>query len=259
MVSDMQNICVDFDGCIHSYENGWQQGKLYGTVVPGFFKWALERQIDFKVNVYSSRSSDDTLRVAMKDWIYDNYKKEYNNNNLKLYFPVKKPPSIVYIDDRGYRFNGSWEDANLRNSSLTHGTVSKTWTSETNDVFDEVFSYFIGTFLVFSKYSTPIDSYITWLDEQSKVRDIVPLKYYIMGLNRGDNGSLSSLSPKTIRRVIIDTAFILNDQLYKFENDDFEVTRFISFFGDSQITQLGEDNTYGDKLYRRFLKIKLEE
>lgn len=113
-------ICIDFDGVIHSYERGWQGGEIYGTVVPGFFAWAVAATERFDLMVYSSRSKDIVLLDNMRAWVWDQFTQWCLRNDedpdtvpLKLTFTHEKPAAWLTIDDRAVQFRGDWSDPSL--------------------------------------------------------------------------------------------------------------------------------------------------
>lgn len=117
-------ICVDFDGVIHSYERGWQDGSIYGTVIPGFFEWLRDAQEYFQIVIYSSRSGTPLGRQQMLTWL------EYQNglwlsedhaiaiDGDKVKFAHKKPAAFLTIDDRATRFRGDWSAPELAPAAL---------------------------------------------------------------------------------------------------------------------------------------------
>ena len=124
-------ICVDFDGVIHWYRNGWQNGKIYDEPVPGSIEWLvrLAKNPDFEVAIYSSRSKDPELLHKMKYWIslelykYLFFLEGYNCKPLeplelfdKLTFPTQKPAAFLTIDDRAICFEGVFpSDEEIKN------------------------------------------------------------------------------------------------------------------------------------------------
>ena len=118
-------ICIDFDGVIHSYERGWQDGVIYGSVVPGFFEWAERAAQSFKLVIYSSRSKDEAGLNAMLAWMVEQRRQwrdrggmHWTTDPLTFEFASEKPPAFVTIDDRAIQFRGDWYQAELSPEAL---------------------------------------------------------------------------------------------------------------------------------------------
>lgn len=118
-------ISIDFDGVIHSYERGWQDGVIYGSVVPGFFEWIERIRDQFKLVIYSSRSKSDDGVQAMGLWLHEQRSKwiasggqQNPTKPLEIEFAHEKPAAWVTIDDRAIRFTGDWNAPELSADSL---------------------------------------------------------------------------------------------------------------------------------------------
>lgn len=118
-------LCVDFDGVIHNYLKGWQDGTIHGDVTPGFFEWAHKANQHFRLQIYSSRSKTQEGRASMGRWLFDQIKKWIINTNASTIseicvighvqnivnnfeFVSEKPHAFLTIDDRAMQFRGDW-------------------------------------------------------------------------------------------------------------------------------------------------------
>lgn len=128
----LKSICIDFDGVVHSYEDGWQDGKIYGHVLPGFFEWAVKAKAQFKLVIYSSRSHTEEGNRLMQSWIQRELETWSKGNSSVLsiqdfFFATAKPPAWVYIDDRAITFRGNWKAKELDPEVLAN---FKTWSEQ---------------------------------------------------------------------------------------------------------------------------------
>ncbi len=117
-------ICIDFDGVIHDYKKGWQDGRIYGDIVPGFFEWADRAALVFRLVVYSSRSATGEGLEAMESWMVerrDAWRRahpEVPGPFASFEYAHHKPPAWITIDDRAIPFRGDWNAQELDPTAL---------------------------------------------------------------------------------------------------------------------------------------------
>lgn len=120
MTDQRKILAIDFDGVVHSYERGWQNGAIYGSVTRGFFEWCERVGKDFRLVIYSSRSATPRGVSEMRYWLVRQWH-DWNRDRLnqeeppgimpdQFEFAHQKPPAWLTIDDRCVRFDGSWDN-----------------------------------------------------------------------------------------------------------------------------------------------------
>lgn len=113
-----KTIAVDFDGVIHAYSRGWQDGTIYDPPLPGALEALRTLMETYAVFIHTTRDA-----VSVATWIAErgfhtlievdgptHLKREFWNEQGVLLVTDRKLPAVAYIDDRGIRFT-SWNQA----------------------------------------------------------------------------------------------------------------------------------------------------
>ena len=108
---DQERVMIDFDGVIHSYDNGWQGGEIYGNVIEGAKEAIDVLKEKYQIVIFTTRASkryndlvsSDKLVADVSAWL-----KEHD-----IYFDKitsDKLGAICYVDDKAIRFENNWKD-----------------------------------------------------------------------------------------------------------------------------------------------------
>ena len=104
-------LCLDFDGVLHSYTSKWQGAHIIpDDPVPGMQAFLEAAVKVFDVQVYSTRSNQPGGIEAMALWLTWKLPPDVM---AQISFPTSKPPALVTLDDRAYRFEGVWPDVEM--------------------------------------------------------------------------------------------------------------------------------------------------
>ena len=93
-------LCLDFDGVIHSYSNGWKGPRtIPDAPVPGALEFIALALESMDVAIYSSRSHALFGRWAMKAWLRERVAVEFlaatTSENSDWYMPDKREASAL--------------------------------------------------------------------------------------------------------------------------------------------------------------------
>jgi hypothetical protein len=113
-----QTIAVDFDGVIHQYSRGWQDGTIYDPPVIGALESLTTLMNTYAVFIHTTRDAGAVAAWLAErgfDTVLDvegrsHPKREFWNEQGALLVTDRKLPAIAYIDDRSVRFQ-SWAQA----------------------------------------------------------------------------------------------------------------------------------------------------
>ena len=107
-------VCLDFDGVIHQYVTEWVNPQtIPDPPVAGAIVRIYHMIQDFDVVIFSTRCQTWRGRRAIRSWLYkwaDGYWYEQMGTRgiEDVRLTKSKPPALMYIDDRGFRFEGTF-------------------------------------------------------------------------------------------------------------------------------------------------------
>lgn len=101
-----KTVAIDFDGVIHSYVSGWTGPNPIDPPVPGAAE-AIREYLDegFEVVIYSTRAETPEGRWGIGEYIRHHVGEEVLQHP-KFRITSGKPIAVLYIDDRGFMFQG---------------------------------------------------------------------------------------------------------------------------------------------------------
>lgn len=108
-------VAVDFDGVIHSYTSPWVSAEVIPDApVEGAIEWLCRMVQKFTVVIFTTRGKTEEGRKAVLEWIQRHHDDRYaavTEGDRKwlvsnLTVTAEKPPALIYLDDRAYRFEG---------------------------------------------------------------------------------------------------------------------------------------------------------
>lgn len=108
-----KTICIDFDGVLADYSDGYQGKDIFGDMLPNAdIATGVLKKNGWTIIIYTTRPATDALKKWLKD---NNISYDYINENPDQPEESKgcKLIADIYLDDRGMSFR-NWSQWTLR-------------------------------------------------------------------------------------------------------------------------------------------------
>lgn len=109
--SEKNNLSIDFDGVIHTFDKGYYDGTCYGDPIPGSLEAIKTLSQKYRIIIFTAKAKPNRPLVNGKtgtelvwEWLYKHDIGQYVSEVTS-----EKPRSFLYIDDNGYRFE-NWQN-----------------------------------------------------------------------------------------------------------------------------------------------------
>lgn len=131
-----KTIVFDFDGVIHKGYNGYRDGSIYGHIDYDLLDVIEALLENFYVVVSSNRSAEQIVEFMNNDennhLKFEVFKKDmqenrYWNKDNVIGVTNEKAVGVIYIDDRGYRYEGVNDLVNNLGKYINKYKENKIW------------------------------------------------------------------------------------------------------------------------------------
>ena len=110
-LEQQKNIGIDFDGVIHDDNKGFHDGTIYGEPIEGSLEAIRKLSSNFNIIIFTAKAKPDRPLIngkngveLVKEWLI-----KYGIEKCVSEITSEKPRAILYIDDKGFRFD-NWEN-----------------------------------------------------------------------------------------------------------------------------------------------------
>jgi len=114
------NVAIDFDGVLNTYDGWAGEGELFEPR-EGVWHFLARLSEKYDVIIFTVRKP-----LFVWEWLVEHNLAEYVSDVTNV-----KPHAFIYVDDRGYKFNGDFDEV-LRDI----GTFTTHWEPEILEFVD---------------------------------------------------------------------------------------------------------------------------
>ena len=116
MEGQLDNLAIDFDGVVHTFDKGWHDGTCYGEPIEGSLEAIKALSEDWNIIIFSAKVRPDRPLVngmtgyeLVDEWLEKHGVREYVSE-----ITHEKPRAKHYIDDKAIEFTNNWEQIRER-------------------------------------------------------------------------------------------------------------------------------------------------